>query len=344
MDKHIQSFGKFAKLYAINEKKRNGVDYVADLGKELLEEVSKAADSYFDENPVKIYVDRNEELSDEDISLIVNKGMQAYYESVFDNDNYHDNGADSAASNFEYQINNGEFGKQVESIFKKYGKDLSDYDENDLYEILISDYELSIPYDLDYKQLFRNTGHKHFTIVLENAEEGLSINERGYAFEYSGYTKTVIDFLGLNPKEVKDYFISKDFFKVPEGRFPNKKTDPLVTVKSFYEEVREMTYPCELVFFGSIDTSDFLKLENDFKEVTKVKLAKDIGCGFYDRGQGSGSQLALNLSKSIDLDLSKKYENSKFRITLDSEVNGYGIDDVFGLSNDSWDGKIEIVQ
>lgn len=150
-----------------------------------------------------------------------------------------------------------------------------------------------------------------YNVYLLNSDFRTTNLIEGDTIEYEGYLRLVIDVLQLNPKEVADYF--KDNRKYYNsslieviGKFPDKKTDPYVTVKDFFNEIQKK---------GNNWNGDFLTIitEDDALNIPK------------------GEHLII--TDGVDFDYSKVTEGMKllrdFSIRLKKKLFKYDVDSMW---------------
>ena len=181
--------------------------------------------------------------------------------------------------------------------------------------------------------------------------EAIQRNEEGYITEVDEDYKSIFALYGTTIEEFMKWgndavleskshmddecYFNKYAFR--DGLHSNAaKENPFM--HSLYQEIENASYrPTELVFLASMSLDDALSL----KEAKSITFGKGVVSGLFEDYNGAGSVLEITLDKEITLPL--KELSSQFRVAIDGEGRGYGVDSVYGLTSQCWteDYKIE---
>ena len=100
--------------------------------------------------------------------------------------------------------------------------------------------------------------------------------------------------------------------------------------ETVYEELQNCsTHMNSLVFLKRMTLKEYLEiLDNPDKS---IHITKDTSCGLFDKWNGAGGLLAIQLDKDIDIDPSNIYK------VIYDEGFKYNIHDVYGVTDKFWD-------
>lgn len=103
---------------------------------------------------------------------------------------------------------------------------------------------------------------------------------------------------------------------------------------SFFEEIENSTSrPTSVVFLARMKLGEILKVkEGDLLKLNK----KEVVSGLFESMNGSGSILGIIPDKDIEINMKQSKENGLFEIEVDGQGDGYGVDQVYGLSGGAW--------
>jgi len=136
----------------------------------------------------------------------------------------------------------------------------------------------------------------------------------------------ILKIFGLRASEYKSWF-NNTLRKERDEKFNN-------FMEKFNQEIMNSGQGFDQLVFGvKMSLREALKL----KEAKSITLEPGYMCGFLDTWNGGGSLLDLGYVYPVTIDLNK--ENVHFYI---DGFDGYGIDQIYGMSSDAWECKYTI--
>lgn len=109
-----------------------------------------------------------------------------------------------------------------------------------------------------------------------------------------------------------------------------------VFLKSIYQELVNTTSSMNaLVFMIDATLEDLINFDLD--KIESVRVSKNTNCGLVDFWNGAGS--CLNIDLNEDVIIPKEFIDS---FTIDGNRGSYGIDSIYGMYEDAWNGTISI--
>lgn len=141
----------------------------------------------------------------------------------------------------------------------------------------------------------------------------------------------------------------------PDSNYFDRKTCEDGFVESCIQELENLpTSMGTITFLVTMPFLDFLhlrdKMAEDENENSASKLSDRTGegyitisqnaeCGLFDAWNGSGSVLAIDLVKPVELPIKCIYDAE---IETGKSVHGYSVDSVYGLTPEAWRGRVTL--
>lgn len=169
--------------------------------------------------------------------------------------------------------------------------------------------------------LFIDTGDGNYDYSINNITEPDDISEESSIY-------WLLNKQGYSVEKYKEYLDSET-------------EDKNIFLDSLGEELYNLTYSGKLAFAINCDIEEYLNIVQkiiDNKINNKpcdIKIGKKVNCGYVNTWNGSGSMLEIQLEKDIEIEVQYIEE-----IIPDKLVSGYGINEIYGLCDDFWNGKI----
>lgn len=277
----------------LNEKKESIIESIKNiLDKSFMDKHEDGTYSY------DVYVDSNDELSDDSIKKIVKSDdpMATFYEQF----------------NETLAYNTAEYNEMFNTIRNKW-KDTDDYDENEEFirDWVYENVRIDFPYDHFLKQeidvniiVDTGDGNQDFTLnnfISYNAEPDEEIDEDSsilWLVRQQGYTKEQLE------KAVREQEFNSSKF-----------------LESIYEECLNVTsHMNALAFFVKIPLDEYLELDKNHRD---LELSKDTICGLYDSWNGAGGLINIALDKNV------KIPKDYIGMHVDG-TRGYGAYSIYG--------------
>jgi len=268
---------------------------------EIAEEIKK-------EGSLEMYWDYNDKLSDEQVIKIITDedGLYEVQDEIYDNN-----------IDYIYEI----VADRITSYCEENDLELTEEEQEDLKQLCEENFDFNI------NGLLRNS-ETRMRLTLNNNYDIVSFNE---------YRKG--DFF----KNIKKDFVVKEFMRVFKGKY--NKAD-------FEEELNNVFDYGNFTFYFKVSGEEILKLR---EQILKgfIELREGLSFGLFDNFNGSGSLMEMELTKSIKLNLKdwrfmndreeilngieNKYTDVGYwKVSINGDSEGYGLDEVYGLSGESW--------
>lgn len=191
------------------------------------------------------------------------------------------------------------------------------------------------------KQLAKNTGDVRVRIEMtSNYDCGMSDFLHGGIYFYeSSFFGSAIRWLGMDPRTVK--YILQDIGHDCNGTWPRRKSKGYIDPQEFLNEHAETTawrLPCFAVTIPLVDIYNA-------DDISKITIKEWTPFGLMNDRVGTCSMFDATLKKDMTIDLSHN-DKSDWSISrlFKYDDNGYGLDDVAGMSHEFWQsGKAEIL-
>jgi len=317
--------------------------------------LSKKIRKYCENNHIGFYWDYRDELNNDQVQTIIEKGKDGYYE-VSDEicelnldciSELEKNFSNETFEYFQDEIFNSLLAK---GEFKGYSDKLDYFEDNteNYKDEFFDEFRDFFYVDFSIDSLLPNDIPVKF-VVYSNYDclnsDWLNQNTYEYEHEYCSYFRAILDVLKINPARFKTVLKQQDNTMIKfAGRFPNYKSRTYWNDLSgdieykFYKDIaRELinnTSPSNLVFLATIDLKEYIF---DEKPLKKVSIPKGNECGLFSSSVGGGSLLEISLPKDIILDVSKPYgltEYDTIEMISVSSTNDYDIPNVYACTND----------
>lgn len=263
-------------------------------------DINKIADEIENTGALEMYWDYNDRLTDEQMIKIIKEeeGLNDVFNELYD-------------YNIDYMF------EVVNNAIKEYSEENNlDLTEEEQEEVR---YECESRFDLNIKGLLRNSEIK-LRVNLESNED--------------------IIYFGSD-KDVKDSETIKEFKRVFRRKY--KKED-------WERELNNVFDYGHFTFYFKVRGEDILRLREQVLNGF-ITLRKGLFFGLFDSWNGGGSLLEMSLLNDITLNLndwriknnkegilkSLEGEDSKYwNVSIKADSQGYGIDNVYGLSGEGW--------
>lgn len=264
---------------------------------------------YIENNPINVYVDYNDELTDKQVDLIL------------------EGHADEVRDNIEmdcYDYTDGELDYYKGTMAQVLDIPIEDVEawfdsENSFYP----SYSLS---DHDWRRLLNNTSACIVGIVWD-ANWGFNNWAYGQPLEYQD-VKESLKILGVNPKEFRDLAAGGSLTAGPgkvKGYFPDMpKRVPAVEIKDLYENMVALYDGVMHFCFGDLENLAEI-LSDDSKNLV---IEKGTNVVFYERMSGAG---ITDVQLTRDITIPRKAV--EFR---NDTNNNYGVQACYGFTHSYW--------
>lgn len=269
------------------------------------------------------YADYNDELSAEQVAEILESGspLETFYEKL--NDVYID--SDDYAH------------KEIEKGFKDYLKshnaEVSEEEFEDRFNDMLMDYVSFTPdYNHFLEQEFEcrigiDTGDSNYDYVLNPSYYNGNIGNNPDGEEKGIDKPASLVWLA----ETQGYSLEQLRKALAEGDVK----DPQGFLQSVRQEAQNMSsHMAQLVFLCTASLSELLNWNTD---KTALSIPRDIDCGLFDKWNGGGSVLEIQLEKPITIPAEYIKE-----FTPDVSAHyTYGVDDVYGLTAECYRARVK---
>lgn len=262
------------------------------------ENVCNKIQNYCNKKPVLIEFDQRDYLSKEQISTILENGIEDFYEELFN-------------CNHSYIYETEKYFIENELIIEF---------ENDLIQILnilsfFSNEEIILDDESMINFIEENEIYPNIDIDIDHF-----LNQNIIAlFKFHS------NFDCCNSMDVfkKDNYLYEIYKTVNKG----------IRKKDYLSEFNNVYGASLFVIPFSISIKDYLQLEKDFKESKKITIPKNTTFGFFSSFLGSGSQFQNCTYKKMTIDIN--YGNSNYDyISLISDFDqSYNLNDVYGFTD-----------
>ena len=293
---------------------------------EKLEAILKELDRT---NPLEMYWDRNDQLSEKQINTIVNEedGWNTVENEIHDN-------------NYDYIVDMGV--ERIEEQLKKYctENDIRFLDCNEIAEEIREEFIDYLSVKIDIEELanrtplipVRITRYSNYDCINSHSFEG----SYGYEDTYFG---AVVDALNLNPKKVKQQLKANSIETY--GTWPNKQNrnnKEFVTYEDFVVEVENRTCPGSLiVILGMLNINEVHKQHN------RIEIPKGNRVGFFSSAYGGGSVLDMLLTNDIHINTKPgETEYDRWELCIDTNDGDYSVENTYGVSKEFFGKEIKI--
>ena len=112
-------------------------------------------------------------------------------------------------------------------------------------------------------------------------------------------------------------------------------------IKSVVDELNDATYSMEeLTVLVTLDKNGLELLDSIAKGEGNIEMSKDTMIGLFNEWNGSGSLLEIQLDKPLVVP-ADMIRNVQIEGQPSNSINGYTVNDVYGLVGEAWKGTIE---
>jgi len=270
--------------------------------------ITELADRIEKEGNLIMYWDYNDKLTDEQIIKIITEeeGLNDIENEIYEN-------------NLDY--NSEIITDRINEFLEENNLSLTEEEKEELR------YECESRFNWDIKGLLKNSESK-IRITLQNNYDMICFDEYRQG-----------DFL----KNIKKDFVVKEFMRVFKNKYDKKE---------FEEELNNVFNYGNFTFYFKVSGDNILTLREQVLNGF-IELNKECGFGLFDNFNGGGSLMEMELKEDIKLCLkdwrlkNKKEEilnklNEKYsdvgywNVSIESDDEGYGIQQVYGLTGESW--------
>lgn len=276
----------------------------------LTEEQCDKISSYIENNGIEIYIDYRDELSDEQVSKIL-EGKEDDVRWDIEENCFHDEVPDYYWDDLCKEI----------GITKEQLELWQESDKSFWPSWYLDDH--------GWRQLINNTT-VNITVIMWQCDWNFRNWAYGVPVRYS-YVKETLKTLGINPKDFRDQFSAMEGKGKLKGLFPdmpNRK--PVVELKDLFDNMCVLYDGVMTFCFGNLSEVMEVVASNS-KEVV---IRKGTNLVMYEYGEGAGITEA---ELKVDLTVSRK--DIEFRNDKDFR---YGVQACYGFTQSYWnDGGIE---
>lgn len=204
-------------------------------------------------------------------------------------------------------------------------------DEYDLDEIR-DEMDIYIPFEIDMRQLFRNTGNYEKRVVLFSNYDQICSHyyesSDGYYYNLGGergYFSDMVDALNLNPKKVKKAIIDSGYNV--RGSWPDKKSRDGKEIISYDDLIDVLLNNCCGGCLTFVINASFLEEYDHYLgggTFEQEVIPEGTFCTIFDSFKGGGSIFVKTL-KTFKVDIDKEGYP-----TWGVRTGGYHVEDVYG--------------
>jgi len=281
---------------------------------------------------IDIYCNYNDELSKEQITLILEGQSNEVFNELFDNN-----------TDYIYDLEIEYITNILNELSEEIESEIGEFDAKELATELRDEVLDYLNVDMNVKQLIRNTGTVSVRVVMKSNYDCINSHyfetsggSGGYSYKES-YFGAMVDILNLNPAKVKQLLLEKNLKAI--GSFPNLKYrdgKEYVSYAEFWQELENNSCGAgELVFVGKVGLEDFV----DGIPTTLV-IPKGNNCGIFSSYQGGGSVIEMELLRDFKVKLDKTRKTIYDKFELVHDTGKYSIDNVYGVTTKFWGNEI----
>lgn len=264
-------------------------------------------------NEIKLEADYDDELTKEQIIQIFNsKNPTEKFIEIIDEWDWWE----MSDSSYEYIIDNLDIS---DDIRKEYRGEIFNKITNDItYSIPYDHYNIEVGFDI---YLQNPNDHAERDTIIWNEQDGEEI-----ITQLDETIEKLIELQGYNVLDFEKYYQAKKNEKEIQE---NKFFDDLI------EEIENCTYNYgnEIVVLAQAKILDMANAIIDKKQIT---IPLDATCGLHNAANGSGSLLAIELEKDLNLTIGKDCE------VFYKDGYRYNIDETHGLVYGAWQTDVQI--
>lgn len=261
----------------------------------------KEIQSWLKKHPLEYYGDYHDTLSKEHVAQIMensNKLADEIWESSFD-----------YICDEEMELM-----KELKIEFSE----LEEYDTGELRDEFLDDIVNNISFMYTY---IKNTGDVRIRVVVN---QNIESSNPADLFGSQNITELEKQLKLYHGRTADSYY--NHIARILKGKF---------VMKSMEQELLNCTTGWnQFIFYFEADVKDLVDIKNkEIRPWTKIKIPKNVMCGFFDCCNGAGSLLEVELTE--DLWIKRQHGKTKYdniEIVLD-EVSKYGVEEVYGLCN-----------
>lgn len=232
------------------------------------------------------------------------------------------------------------------------------YEENNLIETIKQhtdiDEEIIVEYihehcSFNYDENDFNESY-HINLMLDTGDAKTDFTPNNALNYYSSWSTTLEEpsaILWLAKQMGKSELLLSEMNRIysneQPGEYVNRDVSKDTFVESVIQELENNSCCCAgLTFLVNMKLQDlFLIKENMSNENMKDKtitISKDTMCGLFDAFAGGGSVLEIQLDKDLEIPYAFIHD-----IWIDgTSAHTYDINDVYGLTNECWNGNIKV--
>lgn len=216
-----------------------------------------------------------------------------------------------------------------ESIFEYIIKDIQkelefmNMDYTDIRDYIVDMVDIEYPHE----EFLKTKVNANLIVDTGDGESDFILNTASYMednIDDESSIKWLVNQQGYSTEELQKVLFDEDY-EIKD-----------VFMKSIYQELIDTTSSMNALTF-LIDTTLEELINFDLDKIESVTVSKNSNCGLIDYWNGAGGSLSINLKE--DVVIPKKFIDS---FTIDGNRGRYGIDSIYGMSEDEWNGTISI--
>ena len=282
---------------------------------DLPEELHNRIVKYIEDNPMRVYWDRNDRLNNSQIERIVSGGVLALSDFEMELIEHNIDFVSDMEHDLMDYVRATFYEELMEEFRKHYPSDEPDeHLEDEIAEYLDVNYREHTVLDINIKELLNNTGSITAAVVV-----------------HSNYDVATSD------QEIDDLesYLGSVYQRVKHG----------VNEKDYLQEFIDSYTASLLIFPFKIDIMDFLSLKEEWEHADYIHIPKGTQFGFFSAFNGSGS--VFEAETTNDMLLPKVEPNMSEYDSLDliADVeHAYSMRDVYGDTRFIHESNIETVK
>ena len=238
-----------------------------------------------------------------------------------------------------------ETSEQKMDMFHEYIYDAYYESEESIFDYIIKDIQRELKFiDMDYSDIrdyivdLIDIEYPHNEFLKTKVNANLVVNTGDGD---SDFTLNTFEYMedSIDDKSSIKWLVCQQDYSVKElnkSLFDDNYEIKDEFMKSIYQELIGTTSSMNaLTFLIDATLEDLINFDLD--KIESVTVSKNANCGLVDYWNGAGGYLSVNLKK--DVVIPKKFIDS---FTIDGNRGRYGIDSIYGMSEDEWNGTISI--